>query len=120
MLSGIIGLPREAAEGRRSREGNIRFPLPELDVTTLIIDLGEQQLRSFCIFLEHGRLIYFFNQGDRCQLSREKDTESCLKLSDGDILNRLRCGASICVDLPEAKGGGEGPKYCGCQIVITV
>lgn len=83
----------------RRGEGNIRFPLPVLDVTTLIIDLGkeQQQLGSFGIFLEYERLIYFFNQGDRCQLgSGKKDTESCLKLSQGDILSRLRCETSIC------------------------
>ncbi len=55
-------------ERRRRGEGNIRFPLTALDVTTLIIDLGKQQLHSFGIFLEYERLVYFLNQGDRCQL----------------------------------------------------
>lgn len=69
---GLLG-----CRGRRWREGeeergNIRFPLPALDVTTLIIDLGKQQLLSFGIFLEYERLIYFFNQDDRCQLGSEK------------------------------------------------
>lgn len=100
-----------ALERWRRGEGNIRFPLPVLDVTTLIIDLGKQQLRSFGIFLEYEWLIYFFNQDDMCQLGSEKDTESCLKLSDSDILSRLRCKASICEFLPEAQGAGEG-LYC--------
>lgn len=70
VLSGIIGLPRTAEQRRRRGEGgggDIRFPLLTLDVTTLIMDLGRQQLRSFLIFLEYERLIYFSNQDDRCQ-----------------------------------------------------
>lgn len=46
--------------GGRGGEGNIRFPLPALDVTTLIIDPGKEHLRSFGVFLEYGGLIYFF------------------------------------------------------------
>ena len=104
-------------EGRRG-EGNIRFPLAALDVTTLIIDLGKQQLRSFGIFLayEEADLFSFLNKAKGVSLVRKKkkkkDTESCLKLSDGDILSRLRCEASICEFLPEAKGAGEGSTYC--------
>lgn len=51
---------------------DIRFPLPALDMTTLIIDPGKQQLRSFSIFLEYETLSYVFNQDDRCHLGSEK------------------------------------------------
>lgn len=44
---------------------------------------------------------------------QEKDTESCLKLSDDDILSRLRCEVSIWEHLPKAKGGVEGLPHCG-------
>lgn len=43
---------------REGGEENIRFPLPSLNVTTLIIDLGKEQICSFGIFLEYERLIY--------------------------------------------------------------
>lgn len=66
-------MPRTPLERRRRGErGTSDFLLPTLDVTTLIIDLGKQQLRSFGIFLEYERVIYFFNQDDRCQLGSEK------------------------------------------------
>lgn len=46
------------------------------------------------------------------QFRKKKGMESCLKLSDGDILSRLRCEASICEFLPKGKGAGEGPTHC--------
>lgn len=60
-------------EGRRG-EGNIRFPLAALDVTTLIIDLGKQQLRSFGIFLayEEADLFSFLNKATGVSLVRKK------------------------------------------------
>lgn len=80
----------------RRVEGNIGFPFPALNVTTLIIDIGDGQFCSFGIFLEYERLIYFFNGGDSSQLgSGGKYLESCSKLSDSDIFGRLRCEVSI-------------------------
>jgi len=72
VLSGITGLPNMAVVRRRREERNIRFPFLALDVTTLIIDLGKQQLHSFNTFLEYERLIYVFDQDERCHLSSEK------------------------------------------------
>lgn len=70
---GLLGCGgRRWRDGGKGREGTSDFLFPALDVTTLIIDLGKQQLRSFGIFLEYEQLIYFFNQGDRCQLGSEK------------------------------------------------
>lgn len=70
---GLLGCRgRRRWRGGEEGEGNIRFPRPALDVTTLIIDLGKQQLCSFSIFLEYERLIYFFNQDGRCRLDSEK------------------------------------------------
>lgn len=83
-------------------------------MTTLIIDPGKEHLCSFGIFLEYERLIYFFNESDRCQLGSEKkeDLESCSKLSESDIFRWLRCEVSICEFLPEGKEAGEGLTYC--------
>lgn len=48
---GLLG-----CQGQRRRvEGNIRFLFPARNVTTLIMDPGNEQLCSFGIFLEHGR-----------------------------------------------------------------
>lgn len=82
-------MQRTTLERRRRGESNIRFPLPALDVTTLIIDLGKQQLRLFCIFLEYERLIYFFNQGDRCQHSSGKKKKK--KERFRKLLRVVRC-----------------------------
>lgn len=51
---------------------DIRFPLLAQNGTTLIIDPGKQQLRSFSIFLEYETASYVFNQDDRCHLGLEK------------------------------------------------
>lgn len=59
------------SEGRVER-GTSDFLFPALDVTTLIIDPGKEHLCSFGVFLEYERLIFFFNESDRCQLGSEK------------------------------------------------
>lgn len=47
LLSGIIGLPGTTQESG----GNIRFLLPAPNLTTLIMDLGNEQLASFGVSL---------------------------------------------------------------------